>query len=102
MVCSNGQRGVVSEQADDVEVGHAGLDHHDVGSFSLVQAGLPQGFPVVGGVLLVGLLVGRDDSPFLACRIAFVALLMMALVFLSGEMACYSSSQSPSSSPLAK
>ena len=65
MVRSNRQSGVVSEEANDVKVGHAGLDHHDVSALGLIQASLPQGFPVVGGVLLVGLLVGRDDAPFL-------------------------------------
>jgi len=65
MVSSNRQGGVVSEEADDVQVGHARLDHHDVGAFRLIQASLPQSFPVVGGVLLVRLLVGRDDAPFL-------------------------------------
>jgi len=65
MVSSNRQGGVVSEEADDVQVGHARLDHHDVSALSLIQASLPQSFPVVGGVLLVRLLVGRDDAPFL-------------------------------------
>ena len=69
MVGSNRKGGVVSEQANDVKVGHARLDHHDVGTLCLIQAGLPQGLPVVGGVLLVGLLVGGDNATLLACCI---------------------------------
>ena len=67
MVGSHGQVGIVSEEANDVEVGHAGLDHHDVGALSLIQASLPECLPVVGWVLLVGFLVGWDDAPFLPC-----------------------------------
>ncbi len=44
------------------------VHHHDVGSLSLVQLHLPQRLPVVGGVLLVGLLVGGNDAPAPACR----------------------------------
>lgn len=65
MVSSNWEGGVVSEEADDVQVGHARLDHHDVCPLRLIQARLPEGLPVVSGVLLVGLLVGGDDAPFL-------------------------------------
>ncbi len=65
MVSSNRQGGVVPEEANDVQVGHAGLDHHDVSALGLIQASLPQSFPVVGRVLLIRLLVGRNDAPFL-------------------------------------
>lgn len=67
MVGSNRQVGVVSEEANDVQVGHAGLDHHDVGALRLIQSGFPQSFPVVSGVLLVGLLVGGNDAPLRPC-----------------------------------
>ena len=67
MVSGNRKGCVVSKEADDVQVGHARLDHHDVCPLRLIQTGLPEGLPVVGGVLLVGLLIGRNDAPFLAC-----------------------------------
>ena len=67
MVGGDGQRGVVAQQADDVQVGHAGLHHHDVGALRLVQARLPQRLPVVARVLLVRLLVGGDDAGALPC-----------------------------------
>ena len=50
-----------------VEIGQARLDHDYVCALSLISAQLPQGFPVVGRVLLVCLLVWRDDA--LTCAI---------------------------------
>lgn len=67
MVGSHGQGGVVSEEANDVKVGHARLDHHDVSTLRLIQASFPKSFPIVGWVLLVGLLVGWDDAALLPC-----------------------------------
>ena len=47
--------------------GMPGLTIIDVGALVLVQLRLPQRLAVVGRVLLVGPLVGRDDAPAGAC-----------------------------------
>lgn len=62
MVGRDGEGCVVPKEANDIQIGHARLDHHDVRAFSLIGPQLPQGFPVVGRVLLVRLLVGGDDA----------------------------------------
>ena len=67
MVRGNGQRGVVTQQADDIQVGQARLHHHDVGPLRLIEASLPQGLTVIAWVLLVRLLVGGNDATTLAC-----------------------------------
>ena len=66
VVGGDGQGCVVLQQADDVQVGQARFDHHDVCALVLISSGLPERLARVGGVLLVGALVARDD-PALTC-----------------------------------
>ena len=47
----------VLDAAHHIQVGHAGLDHHHVGTFGNVQRHLAQGLVAVAGVHLVDLLV---------------------------------------------
>jgi hypothetical protein len=42
VVGGDGQRGVVAQQADDIQVGQPRLDHHDVRTLSLIKNGLAQ------------------------------------------------------------
>ena len=70
MVRSDGQCGVVTQQADDVQVGEPRLHHHDVRALRLVQARLPQRLTIVTRVLLVRLLVGGNDATALTCSVA--------------------------------
>ncbi len=52
----------ILEGADDVEIGHAGLDHQHVGALGDVERGLADRLAAVGGVHLVGLLVGTSQG----------------------------------------
>mmetsp|Transcript_86 Transcript_86/g.223 ORF Transcript_86/g.223 Transcript_86/m.223 type:complete len:212 (+) Transcript_86:90-725(+) len=57
VVSGDGQRGILAEGSNHVEVRDRGLDHHDVGPLLLVQTGLAEGLPHVAGVLLIRALV---------------------------------------------
>ncbi len=57
VISGHGEIGLVAQEANDIGVGEAGLDHHPVGSLGLVETQLAQRLARVGRIHLVGLLV---------------------------------------------
>mmetsp|Transcript_70560 Transcript_70560/g.124352 ORF Transcript_70560/g.124352 Transcript_70560/m.124352 type:complete len:533 (-) Transcript_70560:25-1623(-) len=67
MVCSDGQRTVLLQQLDDIQIGKGRLDHQDVCSFSLIQLNLPKGFTGIGRVHLICRLVSKTRCRVQRC-----------------------------------
>lgn len=90
MIGSNRQSSVVSEEADDVKVGHSRFHHHDVSTLCLIKTSFPESFPVVGGVLLVGFLVGWNDAALLPYNMQWAAcnMVIQYLVCLRCAIVC--------------
>ena len=59
MVGRNGQIRVILESSNNIQIGHAWLDHEHVRAFGLVESGFDQGLATIGWVLLVGLFIPK-------------------------------------------